>query len=51
MKNKIENRVSSAENKITSAENKMLYLIVGAVIIDWTKVMIENFIIKDRRIK
>jgi hypothetical protein len=42
MKNKIESRVSSAESKITSAENKMIYLIVGAVIIDWAKVMIEK---------
>jgi hypothetical protein len=43
MKNKIESCISSAKNKIMSTENKMLYLIVGAIIIDWTKVMIKKF--------
>lgn len=36
MKNKME-------SNIASAENKFLYLVIGAVVIDWDKVMIDKF--------
>ncbi len=58
MKSKIESTgnkmMSNVMSAVTSAENRMLYLVVGAVIVDWAKMIVaikNNLPVPQRIIK